>query len=244
MNFVSAGKIFDPIYSCSMHKHPEWEIIYQLRGHTCATAGGTLFQLREGDLIVIPPNTSHNTASDMLIIDMHIRLKVCDFPTSPFVVTDDGGDIGQLFHMLLNIYLKKDEGYALFAEKLSELICLHIKKAINKQPTPKFIVDFKALAADNIGNAAFSVTDSIKQSGYHPDYFRRLFKKYMGISPHAYLTELRIDHAKELLTHEKYLTIGEISRRCGFSDNLYFSSCFKQNVGISPLRFRKTIHEP
>ena len=238
MNFVTAGKISEPIYCCPMHKHAEWEIIYQHSGNTCAHVDGAEFNLQEGNLIVIPPNTPHKTVSDMLILDMHIRLNICDFPTYPFTVKDNINYIRNLYFMILTAYFEKEEGYEIFTEKLSELICLYIKKSIDKYPCPQFISDFKRTVANNIENPKFNITESIKRSGYHPDYFRRIFKKHVGSSPHNYLIELRIAYAKDLLKQERHLTIGEVSQRCGFNDNLYFSTCFKQKVGVSPLTFK------
>ena len=58
----------------------------------------------------------------------------------------------------------------------------------------------------------------------------------MGIR--EYITVLRIEDAKELLTRSN-LTVSEIAYAVGFSDSNYFSSQFKQAVGVSPLCYKK-----
>lgn len=69
-------------------------------------------------------------------------------------------------------------------------------------------------------------------------YFSRMFKKIVGKSFSAYLTETRIKNAeRELLLTEKSVT--EICFQCGFNDVSYFISQYKALRGISPYQFRK-----
>lgn len=63
---------------------------------------------------------------------------------------------------------------------------------------------------------------------YSDDYFREKFKPQYGKTPAAYLTELRINYAKNLIkTYKNALKIYEIAYLCGFKDVLYFSRRFK-----------------
>jgi ABC-type Fe3+-hydroxamate transport system substrate-binding protein len=63
-----------------------------------------------------------------------------------------------------------------------------------------------------------------------------LFKELTGKSVVEYVTELRINHAKEqlLVSNERLSTI---ARNAGFQDVYYFSRRFKQIVGLSPKQF-------
>jgi ABC-type Fe3+-hydroxamate transport system substrate-binding protein len=70
-------------------------------------------------------------------------------------------------------------------------------------------------------------------AGLSPDYYSRAFKKKIGKSPMEYLTEIRINHAKQslLLTQESHRIIAQ---NVGFSDEFYFSRRFKAVTGFSP----------
>ena len=70
-------------------------------------------------------------------------------------------------------------------------------------------------------------------------YISHIFKKNTGKSFREYLTEIRLDDAKMLLTYSA-LSITEISFSVGFSDSGYFSSVFKKRFGISPASYRKS----
>jgi AraC-like DNA-binding protein len=74
------------------------------------------------------------------------------------------------------------------------------------------------------------------QIGY--SYFRKMFKRYTGVSPHQYHLGLKVLRARELiLTTEK--SIKEISFQLGFSSIYYFSRFFKHKVGVNPTDLRK-----
>lgn len=71
-----------------------------------------------------------------------------------------------------------------------------------------------------------------------PAYFSVLFKKYTGQTFVAYLTELRVAAAKELLEHTEEKTY-LIAEQVGYPEANYFSYVFKKATGASPTRYRK-----
>jgi AraC family transcriptional regulator len=66
-----------------------------------------------------------------------------------------------------------------------------------------------------------------------PYHFLRLFKKSMGVTPHRYILQCRIDLAKSLLQHSE-LNIAEIAVRTGFCDQSHLTRAFKRLVGVTP----------
>lgn len=69
----------------------------------------------------------------------------------------------------------------------------------------------------------------------------RLFKANVGKSPMQYLTELRIQHASELLKHSN-LSIEQIALCVGYNDGTSFSHRFRKAVGASPGIWRQNQH--
>ncbi|MCC8025512.1 MAG: AraC family transcriptional regulator [Clostridium sp.] len=70
------------------------------------------------------------------------------------------------------------------------------------------------------------------------DYLNRIFKKRTQSTIFAYLNNIRMEQAKQLLL-TTHLPIHEIASRTGFSDEYYFSRAFKKALSISPAKFRK-----
>jgi hypothetical protein len=65
-----------------------------------------------------------------------------------------------------------------------------------------------------------------------------LLKKQYNMSPKAYLIQLRIQHACDLLKYEDF-SISSISEMVGYQNVYYFSQSFKKTMGISPSEYRK-----
>ena len=74
--------------------------------------------------------------------------------------------------------------------------------------------------------------------GYSPLHVLRLFKQELGYSPHQYLTELRINAAKDLLINTD-TPLDLVSKNCGFSSESHFNGLFKNKTGFTPGSFRR-----
>jgi AraC-like DNA-binding protein len=75
------------------------------------------------------------------------------------------------------------------------------------------------------------------QEGYSEQYFISIFKRSYGIAPLHFVTQKRIERAKELI-RTTALPLKEISFRCGYEDPYYFSRIFKKMERVSPKKYR------
>ena len=82
-----------------------------------------------------------------------------------------------------------------------------------------------------------SVEDMAKAAGLSRWYFSRKFVEFEGVSPSDFLLALRLDQAKKLLVNTR-LGVKEIAYQCGFSEPSYFCRVFRQDVGITPSKYR------
>jgi len=80
------------------------------------------------------------------------------------------------------------------------------------------------------------MADIIGITSYH---LCRLFKQTFKVSPFKYLTQLRIQKAKELLVEVPEMNIKDISQKVGYHDTSYFCTIFKAHEGITPSEFKK-----
>lgn len=87
---------------------------------------------------------------------------------------------------------------------------------------------------------ADEITGSLIEQKYgcNYDYINRLFKKATGKTMLAYLNELRISKARQLLS-DGTSQISRVAEQCGFHDIYYFSRVFKKYTGTTPGAFSR-----
>ena len=76
-------------------------------------------------------------------------------------------------------------------------------------------------------------------AGFYVDssYLRRAFKKEFNMTITDFLTQVRMEKAKELLAQNYKLS--DISEMVGFNDSSYFSKVFKKYFGKSPSEYHE-----
>ncbi len=85
---------------------------------------------------------------------------------------------------------------------------------------------------------SIKLADLAEVAGISQFHFSRLFKQSMGMTPHQYLTQQRIEQAQQLLKGTKG-AIAEIALQCGFNSQSHFSKHFRDATGMTPSRYRK-----
>ncbi len=82
-----------------------------------------------------------------------------------------------------------------------------------------------------------SLTDAASAMHYSDPHFCKLFKECFGKSFTLYLTQLRIEKSKELLT-DITVNVKDISNKVGFRDSNYYAKVFKRAEGMTPSEYR------
>jgi AraC-like DNA-binding protein len=128
----------------------------------------------------------------------------------------------------------------LLIELAVELICRANPSSIELQPRGKLPTLSLKRVIDYI-NDQLSVSHSLETlaatAGFSSFHFARLFKTTVGLSPHQYLTRLRIHRSQLLLAHGS-LPITSIATELGFDSSSHFAATFRQVTGWTPSSFR------
>jgi AraC family L-rhamnose operon transcriptional activator RhaR len=90
--------------------------------------------------------------------------------------------------------------------------------------------------------ADLSIEDVAHRSGYSLRTLTRTFRERTGTTPHNYLVQLRIGHAKHAIRTTSD-SITDIAFASGFHDSNYFSACFSKVTGLSPSAYRRQVHD-
>jgi AraC family transcriptional regulator len=94
----------------------------------------------------------------------------------------------------------------------------------------------KEMLADNLGGNP--TLDELSRVCDLPAFrFAQAFKRSVGVSPHKWLMERRIESARNLLACTGQ-SLEAIAKFCGFASTSHFAHAFSNRVGITPERFR------
>ncbi|HHP7230170.1 MAG TPA: helix-turn-helix domain-containing protein [Xenococcaceae cyanobacterium] len=81
------------------------------------------------------------------------------------------------------------------------------------------------------------LTDLAQLLDISPFHFSRLFKQSIGTTPHQYLSQQRVERAKQLLKQTDRLIV-DIALECGFNSHSHLSKQFRQFTGMTPKAYR------
>jgi AraC-like DNA-binding protein len=84
-----------------------------------------------------------------------------------------------------------------------------------------------------------SLEDASKATGIGLFHLIRLFKRHLGLTPYAYLTQIRIARSRQLLSRGE--PVAHVALDVGFADQAHFTKRFKQLTGTTPALYAKSM---
>lgn len=149
-----------------------------------------------------------------------------------------------ILKIIKEIRLKQPQ-YNMFCNSYFLNMVSVISRSINQTNNKKSIGKYKKIISvlelfHNNYSDNYPVQYYADICGLDKYYFISLFKEYTGMPPHMYITNIKIEKAKELLTDTE-LSNAEIAESIGYTDPFYFSRIFKKYTGVSPTSFKKSI---
>lgn len=163
-----------------------------------------------------------------------IKLKVFDYLTKPV----DFEELERIFTQLCKISVQEnEERLQKMKNKADELAEVPIETETEEKsvgPVVEMVLDYvKQHYAENI------TLPMLAEKVYvHPVYLSKLFKEKMGINFIDYLTKVRIEKAKVLLSDLSF-RIYDISEMVGYTSPKHFSKNFKTVTNLTPKEYRQ-----
>ena len=112
----------------------------------------------------------------------------------------------------------------------------HQKESIDRKPV--WVGQINEILHESF-TESLNLTALSKTLNIHPIHLSRDFHKYFRCNLGEYLRKLKLNKSLELLTLPHSLT--DIALECGFSDQSHFIRCFKENIGITPSKYRNLL---
>lgn len=221
------------------HSHAHHQLVLPLLGKLSLSVNQT-----EGDVAlkraaIIPSGTDHgyfaNEANQFLVADVPEALAPALERLPCFVELDSAllHYVQFLHSQLINGVVSSHTEH----QMLLLLIQLLQERHGDKLKLDKRVSVAKQYIDDNFHNKV-TVADLTAVAHLSPRQLNELFRDQMGMTPHHYLTELRMQESWRLL-EQSDLSVQRIADSVGYSSLSSFSDRFSRHFGESPSRFRR-----
>ena len=138
-------------------------------------------------------------------------------------------------------FLEKCFTYQELHNTLIKQTDLYFEELQTSVPEHSTIFLIKDYISKNYNRETLSVKDISSHVFLSASYVCTFFKNETGQTLNQYLTEYRMEKAKNLLADPRY-KIADISSRVGYSDGNYFGKSFKKYTGLSPSEYREKLN--
>ncbi len=214
----------------------------------------------KGDLLITPSNTTLFTQADGDIQIVQIRIQdsfvrnVAEETLAqngnrielvPMFQTRDP-QIEAIAMMLLAELHQESFSSQLYVDSLANVLAVHLirQHGTTRPKLPVYngglpqhqllqVLDY----VDAHLNSEIKLADLAQLVDMSQFHFGRLFKQSLGLSPHQYLLQQRVERAKQLLKQTSK-SIMDIAFDCGFNSHSHLSRQFRQLTGITPKAYR------
>ena len=221
--------------------HDQWEFAFCLSGGGEYALGGQILALGKGDMVAVPPLTSHSSLTDkgarIIQVFMHqptLRIK------EPCVVHGDGSPhLQAAFEGALYHYHSGHPANTHLLNAYGALIVCYLAAYHSGQSISPVVLEMEEDIRAHFADPAYELDAYLHSLPFNYDYLRKLFQREMGVTPLQYLNNLRLYTAAEALLNTEGASgsVTEIARMCGFREPLYFSRMFKKKYGLSPTHY-------
>jgi len=234
------------VHTVARHAHESWEFIYCTYGSGTLTFAHGALPYKQGDVVIIPPMIPHSNASDPGFRNIHINmLSPILTLKEPMLITDDSN------HFLLDafnaafyhFYNDAKERTALLS-CYGNLISCYAAAYQTVRQRPAVVEEIEHSIISNYADCDYELDTYLRSLPFSYDYLRKLFQKELGMTPHKYLNDKRLQIAAEALVNSDASgsTVADVALMCGFRDPLYFSKMFKKKYGVAPSFYFQSRH--
>lgn len=251
--------IRDSGYRFNGESHSYYELTYVDRGTLRTEIDGSVYELKERELIIYGPNQFHK----QIIQDG----SSCSYVTVLFELDPDVSHFSYLLnrifsynkkiHSLMKSFVNESSTFTPYMDSL--LLCLFQEiiirllqsEYISDIPDKKPVTDARQHYHDELLEQVLAYID---ETIYEPitvgeicqkfsmsrSSLQILFNENLNQTPKKYINELKLEKSRQMISEGRY-TISEIALMLGFNSIHYFSRAFTQKYNMAPTEYAKTI---
>ena len=234
-------------FSVSRHAHNSWEFIYCTSGTGHLSYDSGVIPYQAGDIVVIPPLVYHQNESESGFTNIHLNIRDAALNLKvPTLIRDD------VNHFILDAFTAAFYHFGVNPGRQTMLLSAYANLIVGlvldslSAPLRNPIVDeIMNRIVLSYPDENFELDQYLRSLHFNYDYLRKLFKREVGVTPHQFLVDTRLQAAAERLAAPdgQGINISEVAHLCGFREPLYFSKIFRKKYGQSPSQFQIRLRE-
>ncbi|WP_202916106.1 AraC family transcriptional regulator [Paenibacillus mesophilus] len=225
-----------------------WALLVCEEGRFHYEIGDQSGEVRVGEAVLCPPGQvlRRKALSPLIFHFAHFHLQAfsgkepTDFPYTGKLTFRNSSRLLHTLACLRESRLNVSRTYA--EHLLNDILYQYIEEcaARRKESAPQDAGILEALRyIDGQAFGDVSMQRAAARAGLSQSQFTRKFQKEMGISPVKYLTQLRMQKAKQMLTDTEE-PLEKIAEQCGYQNAFYLSRVFSKEMDMSPSRYRSS----
>jgi AraC family transcriptional regulator len=234
------------IYSIKSRSGSRWHETVYRPGSIGITAPGNASTLRWTSLTKAPLTSTHLYLSPQVFTDVAaVRRSTPSLESLPDALAADDPTVSTISAALA--WALETNASALYADSAAQFLAAHlIERAatVGREPAGNGLGDraLKDVLDYMHAHLAHDVTlDHLSSvAGLSKHHFLRSFKASTGVTPHRFLTEIRLRRAADLLRSTSR-TISGIGAQCGYRNGSHFAAAFRDFHGFSPAQYRQSL---
>lgn len=235
-------------------KHSMYELTYVDRGQLHCVVDGNGSTLRQGQLMVFTPNQWHMQYTDLNVTARFLTIAFDMESDLPMNLSDRVFDLSSAEAVFLKQILSEIDTNDVFSGDFIrsnlKLLLLSVLRDVSgrkkRLKTPVSLRNENQIVSRTLQYIADHVYDKLsvetvaKETGVSTSHLTALFQRQLAISPGEYIRRVKLEESKCLI-REGRLNFSQIAAKLNYSTIHHFSRQFKDNFGISPSEYAKSI---
>lgn len=216
----------------------------RIKGESLFFYNGETIKATRGDILFIPYGSSYSQATDREKV-IYIHMDISDNHYGQMHIykaksSEEAERIADCFSEIASIWSEKkpDYYYQCMTRIYSIIANYNAIPFCNDSNIPTALFPAVNYIDEHFQNADFSLDKACEAAYISRTYFNKLFKASFHMTPVAYINQLKLSRAKNLLKSGLY-SRSEIALLCGFKDVKNFYTFFKKQTHMTTKQYEK-----
>ena len=207
-------------------------LTFKIGGTATITAGGKEYSVGPNEIFYLPQGLAYReVCNDTEILVIHFQT-VSDDPEPEVYSFANTEQIYKAFLSAQILWQNKAPGYEAYVQSQLYYIFGKLCESDAHVKLPKSFLNALSYMNGNYTDNTLSIEKICSYSGISATALRLLFKQYYAKTPVEYLTELRLEYARNLITCG--VSVETAAEKSGFNDSKYFARIVKKYYHCTP----------